>query len=89
MVTERRKSKFIIRTANGELNLLVGAFVGIIRDRFAREDIYASCLTCRHMQDDSPNKQPFCTKWKANPPLEVLVNSCGTEGYDDREDIPF
>jgi hypothetical protein len=89
MTDERLHHRFIIRTVNGELNLLAGDIVGRIRERFAREDIYASCLTCRHMQTDTPSGQPFCKKWNLPPPLEVLVNSCGSEGYEDIDDIPF
>lgn len=86
MVMERKRHSFIIRTANGELQLLTGEFVRIIRERFAREDIYASCLTCRNM--DATNRyNPICKKFNATPPIDILVNSCSE--YDDHDDIPL
>jgi len=87
MTVERRTYSFTIRHANGELNLLVGEFVKIMRERFAREDIYASCLTCIHVAD-APSGQTFCKKYQQFPPLHVLVNSC-SEGYEDNQDIPM
>ena len=51
MTQEREHHKFIIRTANGQLNLLAGDIVDRIRDRFSREAIYASCETCVHIEE--------------------------------------
>lgn len=83
-----RDNKFTIRHANGELNLLSGEIVKVIRARFAREDIYASCLTCKNMYTGHPGVN-YCTKYQTTPPLTILVNSCGIEGYDDVADIPY
>lgn len=96
-MTNLRERKLIIRHANGSLNLIAGDITKGLGERFEREDVYASCFTCLNMQDqsgqhsrDGKQEQSFyCKRWNAYPPLKVLVNSCGTEGYEDNDDIPF
>jgi len=93
MIDKIRDNKLIIRTANGALNLLSGEIVKVLKDKFEREDFYASCYTCSHSENQNmlyqDKKVPitYCKKYQAYPPLQILVNSC--EGYDDNDDIPF
>jgi hypothetical protein len=83
------KFKSVVRRSKPFLDNLGRATIrSIVQDQFQVSDMFATCLTCRNIQTDTPSGQPWCKLYQAFPPLHVLVNSCG-EGYDDYDDIPF
>lgn len=48
--------------------------------------IWRTCGTCWYMEKKGA---AFCNKYKAVPPVAVIVGDKKCEGYTDQEEIPF
>jgi len=83
-----------IRARNGAVNILTALLIEPLATKLKHSDLYASCLTCHHVDDKNPNPQPgnmgqeiFCKKYQSYPPLHIIVDGC--EGYADNDEIPY
>lgn len=54
-----------------------------VRERFEREELMRTCLTCHHWQEQAE----VCKKYNARPPAKVIANGCAD--YNDSYEIPF
>ena len=46
--------------------------------------IFRTCESCKHMQKQGA---PVCAKFKATPPVGVIVKGC--DHHDDEAEIPY
>lgn len=55
-----------------------------LRERFEREDLMRTCLTCHHWNEQAEQCKKFNNQ---RPPAKVIANGCGS--YEDSYEIPF
>lgn len=67
--------------------IIGAAYLTVHRDLIARQ-VFRSCLNCLNFQPANPKRdaKESCLLYKAMPPAEVVVFSCGP-GWE--ADIPF
>lgn len=56
-----------------------------IQSVLSKASPFQSCLNC----DNFNEQTEICKVWNARPPAKVIAFSCGTDKYDDNEEIPF